>query len=295
MNYNEAVAGHLKKIYAKNSDLENQNNKISIIKNIYQELDEIYLPQYHKKIKSEKFKTLYDFADYEEMGGLLYLRQENMYVSDIIQLSFKSYYPNIIVHMASHGLIDKISDMYCYLVQNREDINSYLSDEERKLFNILINYKFGILWKEYPSSGFKITSFSRFLLNEIIKMDKLNDIVYIDTDTIYCYNNINFINKIENFLDDMFDFEIIEPKRFLFIAKKKYVEFENKLGIAKIKGYAISPLYKNKNILNMAYSMYGGELSFIDFFKSRKNFSNLFTQAKIKLDRNKKLNRILNI
>jgi len=292
------IVQYLKNFSNQHTDLENEPNKITLIQNVYSDIDIIfnkYNPSITPLTKQQIsfFTKIYKDA-VDKTGGLVYIRRKDCLIDNVAELSINSFYPNIIRLFHLIGIMNELS--YSFLVENKKEITSRLTPEEYKSFKIILNYKYGILWKYNQEEGFKISTFGKILLENIITIDNLYDIVYIDTDSIFFYYTEETYNKLNNYLSILFTTELEHCGTCYFIDKKKYMKFEN-IDMVKLKGIRPTPFYVNKDIKNYAYNhwcRYGNDKTYSDFiiWMMKENIE-LFNKSKQIVKRIKKLKRIL--
>ena len=275
----QCIVEYIKETTLKYPDFENLDYKSDKMLDIYDDLENIYVKydKSHKELTKSQittFNNIYDNIQIDiNIGGLVLINAKSTFISNVAKISLSSLYPNIIKLFYINGKIDDC-DMYSYLVENKNIIKDYLETEEEKLmFRLIINYKFGILHLQNNDSVWEITAFARQLFNEIINIDKYNDIIYIDTDTIFYYNNEDFYNKMVEFINDLFIIDNDGISTYLFLDKKKYVEIKDVNSI-RMKGLCYDTKWKNKDVKNLAYYLYcknNDDLTYNQFIRVSKN------------------------
>jgi hypothetical protein len=305
------IIEYLKNTYCQDKEIiESEKNYDQIIK-YYNDIQLIYDNCNDVNIKiltpiTEKQSTLIDtiYSNINVMvGGFVYVNIENILVDNINILSFCSLYPtiikflyqkNIIVNMVDYNL-----DSYSYLVDNFIILKNNLNIDEYKLLKIIINYKFGQLSKYFVKIGsntsFIVSSFANVLMNKILELDNKNNILYIDTDSIF-YHNAFKVDLIYNMVDNLFRMELELNKTIYFIAKKRYIMFDN-INSVKFRGIQIDRFYKDKKLKDLAYDKYcqqNNDLSFREFMSRKNEEIRKFyiNREKLRFDRKEKLNQI---
>lgn len=297
------IIEYLKYSYLKNKELiDSEDNKVALITRCYKEIQEIYdscdlnlkilTPITNKQ--SNIIKSVYsDFieSDSEQRyaGSLVYIRRENMLVDNVDVLSFNSLYPTTIKILLQENIIknepELYLDSYCYLVDNFLYFKSNLSIDDYKIFKLIINYKFGILSRG-TNIPMIVSTFCNKLMSKILDSDKLNNILYIDTDQIF-YNNSLDLNIIYDNIDNLFRYDLEYKNKYLFIVnKKRYMLFDN-LDNVKIRGFEVSQRYKDKKVKDLAYKHYINTHPMIDY--------NEFFKPQYKEERYKLIRHVKNI
>ena len=301
----QCIVEYIKETTLKYPDFEKLDDKIKKMLVIYDDLENIYT-KYDKSLKQltksqiNTFNKIYENIKIDmNSGGSVIIYAKSTFISNVAKISLFSLYPNIIKLFYLNGKIDNCH-MYSYIVENKNIINDYLETEEQKLmFRLIINYKFGILHKQTNNVVYEITAFARQLFDEIILLDKYDDIIYIDTDSLYYYYNKDFYNKIFEFLNNLFIIDNEGVSTYLFLDKKKYVEIKDVNSI-RMKGLQYDTKWKNKDVKNFAYDLYcknNDDLTYNQFICVSKNRdirqSYLIKSSQI-INRTKKLERICN-
>lgn len=294
------IIQYLKTAYQQNPDfiLEIPGNyRISIIQHFYNDLDNIckYIPKVEPLSDKQKeiFFTIYQDNKEQCMienvqGALVWIFRTNTLVSNVAKLSINSLYPEIIRLFHRTNIMNEPT--YSFLVEHRKRIIKYLTIEERTLLKLIINYKFGILHKNDQISGQCVVKFGRQLLNNCLNFDITNDIIYIDTDTIYFYNDEKIYNKIISYIGILFNYDIELNKTIFFIDKKKYIEIKD-MNAVMIKGIGSNTFFKNKNVKNHSYRLFLKDNEFIPYTKF--NSTHYTDIRKLYYDRaNKEINRV---
>ena len=251
-------------------DLDSLPNKYSIITQIYHKLDNLCEIGYTPK------KSIFDIYQ----GAICNLEFDGILVSDVNILSITRFYPSILKYLMENG---EEKDAYYYLVLYYDYLKENIND--KILFKILINYKYGVISKTDYSLCVKITRISRDIMQELLNNDICKDIIYVDSDTIY-YKTKDYEKTIINKLKEYnLSYEIERNKIIYFIAKKKYIILDS----FKIKGVKESNMYVNKEISNIAYLLSDRTLEFRVIHRN----IDLMIKAKNIYNRKKKLDRIL--
>lgn len=301
MNLLQEIITYIKNSHKKYPHIEDNINKINILKKIYYDIDNIFklkkgknteLTNKQKNTISEIRKNKINIS-----GGFCWLKRKNLYINNVVKLTIYNLYPVIIKLLTKSKVFDDsfikkyYLESYSYLIDNKDYIKTKLSKTEYKYFKIILNYKFGLI----KNNKNYITSFVCSIFSKILVIDEYNDIVYIDTDEIFFCKNKELYNKINNYINHLFNIECETTKTYYFIAKKKYIRFDD-LNSVKIKGIRESYYYKNKELKNTVYKLFlKDNIEYNDFVhpKNKELRDEYFRRYKTSLTRMKKLKRVL--
>jgi len=198
---------------------------------------------------------------------------------NIKRIQFESLYPSIIVNLYKEGKIKfnviEFGELYTFLVENKKVIksNNKLTNNSQTVLNIVLNGLYGLssnsLYKFGIDKGCLITDFA-YKMNEYIFETFKDDIIYIDTDTIYL-KEIN--NSLSTYLSNLpLKYKIEDNINFCVFRKKTFVCEDS-------NGIRVSGMMKNKS--RSYSSQYGNDAeSFVNKLKM--------------LQRRKKIEKILN-
>jgi len=296
------IVKYLKKSYLNHPDLENYPTKISVIQSIYNDIDEIFDKHDVKYNWSpeKRFGETWSKMEIERSGGYVKILRENSFAKNMKSISIKKFYPHIIRLFYLNNVEGCISfKSYVFMVEHYYEIVKKLNKKEELFFRIIINYKFGIIFKYNEDLGHKITSFARTVWKNLLELDEYQDIFYIDTDHVIFYDDTDINEVIENYFKDFLDIETdYNNKSIYFIAKKKYIMI-NDLDTVKMRGITVMQRYKDKDLKNYAYKLYSSgrenPLTYNQFnstINREISYPYIETARKI-VRRRKKLERIL--
>lgn len=171
---------------------------------------------------------------------------------NVHKITFNKMYPNIISNLYEQGDIEfsikEYGELYSFLVKNYTNIKTHndMVEYSKQSLNWLLNTIFGLSVNNeyqgrksfllYHSNPNNVTEYSKETFNYIFEM--FDNIVYIDTDTIYYVgdnsNFIGFLNLL--YLPYTIDYDC----NVWFFKLKKYIEEHN--GVIKTHG-----IHKSKN------------------------------------------------
>lgn len=302
------IIEYLKNTYSQDKEIIEKNDKIlNYVIKYYTELQLIYDSCNDEKLKiltpitekqSALIDTIYSTSEENLLGGFVFLNKENILVDNINILEFRNSYPNTIKFLYQKNIIKNQKnynlDSYSYLVENIDFLKNNLTSDECKLLNIIINYKFGQLYKIGSNISYIVSSFFNVLMNKILELDNKENILYIDTDTIFYHNAFN-VELIFNMIDNLYKINQESNKIVFFIAKKRYILFDD-INSIKIRGIQICSFYKNKKIKDLAYDIYPNKekMTFKEFLlpKNREISNYYINIEKLRFERKNKLIQI---
>jgi len=272
------------------------------------------IPESHDKIKKiidsatksiDNATKSIDNETNKFIGAYIKLREKNRLIGDINQMSLKQIYPklfSILYHNSNivdnYEYLISIIDNKKIIIEYINDVNIYEQDSYKKLLNIYINYQFGLLnYNNNKKISLYIIYMQRYILSDIYDNDEFNDIIYIDTDSIYYVNTIETTKYIKKSINNIFDYDMEYCNLIYFIEKKKYIILnENN----KMRGLRKMKYYENKQIKNISYSLFCSD----NIFDEHKSFSGFvsknillnkyYDKAKTIFNRTDKLKTILN-
>lgn len=155
-------------------------------------------------------------------------------ILDVIKVEFNRFYPNIICRLYEEGILDvniKNEPYYC-LVKCADRIKPNLSESGRRVFNLYINYFFGLkLSLEEKNNvvgrGYQI----------IENFSTYEGWLYSDTDEFFIKDDINLIDNLKKDLDLLeIPYEIDIIKEIVLLGRKKYTYIDHQ-GMGKIFGF----------------------------------------------------------
>jgi len=265
----EEVVYLLKKLYIENiqslqPDPTNKTSYHNTIVKLYDKLNKSMNVSIEKKTN----KYFYDYFDsdtkkikktttinHDYIGSLCRLRREQVYTKDIIKYEINSLYP-MVISLIYHNT-DRIDDLsyYVYLVDNKNEIEKQLSDNEKFMFELLINYKYGILFRIYETLITYLMEGINKIIEEIYDDDKYLDIIYLDTYNFFIANTIEGNKLLTEKISKFFKFKKTHYNYGFFVKKKKYFLFDDE---PISKGFdAHNNFYANKQRRNLAYNISG--------------------------------------
>jgi hypothetical protein len=304
----EDIIEYLKKTYIKDKEIIESEKTYNYVIKYYDELQLIYdnCNDNLKKLtpitekQSILIDTIYSASTQLSKGGFVFLNKENILVDNINILSFRNLYPYTMKFLYQKNIIKNLFgynlDSYSYLVDNVVVLKNNLNIDEYKLLKIIINYKFGQLYKIGSDISNITSTFSYVLMNKILELDNKENILYIDTDTIFVHSAFK-VDLIYNMIDNLYNIDQDSNKIIYFIAKKRFILFDD-INYVKIKGIQIDRFYKDKKLKDLAYNKYcqqNNDITSFREFMSRKNeeIRNFYiNREKIRFDRKEKLNQI---
>lgn len=296
---NEYLINYFKRIYKENKEqIENETSHFKLMSKMYKFTDMMLEKIDVEKQPNEHFEKFYEEHEYDEnqvmiKGSILKLKTTNLYVEDIKEYNLKSLYPNIFRLLYHNTEKYDYYKYYVYILENRDIIDKGLTTREKKLLKLYINYKFGWLSRFGDNTINEILSFSRNFIMSIFNNDKYNDILYIDTDSIFAQNTTQTNDFITNEFKKLFDYDITHHFSILFLDKKKLMFFKKKP--FKMWGIGEFPFYKNKQRKNDAYDLYllnHNELTYREFHRHKNTNDEYMKQAKLIYQRNEKMKTI---
>ena len=216
------------------------------------------------------------YRDYK--GSIIHLesKYENCVFQNITELSFKSFYPNILLKLSkseienSHKDIDPYGEenwndekifsekliwnikefpiLFDFLLKNKDSITKYNNEKVNKLIKLLLNYTYGAINNRYShfiecNNEDSIPSVGRKILTFFIDLYP-NHIFYADTDVIY-FSAFEEIEKdvFEKLKDIDLPYEIINHLYMYIMRKKTYMMIDSE--DVKFMGFNHFKIIKN--------------------------------------------------
>ncbi|MCK9416622.1 hypothetical protein M0Q97_08205 [Candidatus Dojkabacteria bacterium] len=299
------IIEYLKNTYNQDKEIIEKNDKIlNYVIKYYTELQLIYDSCNDEKLKvltpitekqSALIDTIYSTSINLSTSGFMFLNKENILIDNINILTFHNLYANTIKFLYQKNIIKNQKnynlDSYSYLVENIDFFKNNLTTDECKLLDIIINYKFGYLYKIESNISNIVASFSNVLMNKILELDNKENILYIDTDIIFIHKAFN-VELIFNMIDNLYKISQESNKIVFFIVKKRYIIFDD-INSVKIKGIRICPFYINKEIKDLAYDKYPNKdkMTFKEYLlpKNKEIFNYYINIEKLRFERKNKL------
>lgn len=178
------------------------------------------------------------------LGGYTYLNEKykSVLISDIIEISFNSLYPTILIGLSEFGLIDGMWEndikKVDWFLKNKQTLKIMPTGEYGK-WKMFSNSLYGKIKTEY------VTGYLKLFYDDMLKTygDK---IIYIDTDQIILNTkelNDDFVNKINHF-----EHEIVRINHFYIENLKRYI-LVDQFGEIRVKGFRDPKKSEIENII----------------------------------------------
>lgn len=301
----------INEFYIKHKDYIDEKDRIkktnyTFIGKFIKELEEIYdgYPSSDKQLSTitqkqqEKYKHIYDQTTDGLHGAFVHIwrdKSRGYLFNDIMTVSFSELYPRLIWLMyKNNDLTFEFIEVYTYIVEHHDEISSKVNE---KVYRMILNYVYG---RNHIVLG-RVVSFQKIIMKEILELDMFSDIVYIDSDTVYFWTDEEYeiMNKIIEYNEDLLVLDIDKKKyNYYFIQKQSFIKLSEG---CTYMGIEPPQVFKNKKIKNKAYLLYlsrGGDLPFIKFLTQknrdgRKFYRKFYIEAKLKLQRDAKMKRIM--
>lgn len=242
----------------------NYNKKLnnSTILVFYDDIQKIY-DKYNSQLSpltAKQISFIHEINDkIRSYGGFTYITKQKIFVDNINKFEFDVFYPQTISLLYKCGLINSILESYSniesysYIVDNYKLFKTIFSNNEITNFNF--NFFINSLFPRLKTNSI-ISSFCYSIMVKILNNDTKRNIVYIDTDLIY-YNNALDLNVIMEIIDGLYEYNIDNIDKNLYLAReKKYILFNPDDPNVHKCGMICSSFYKDKKIKDIAYDYY---------------------------------------
>lgn len=178
-------------------------------------------------------------------GGYVNLneKQANVFFTDISIIEIESAYPTSVINTKRRIKLNYLHylDLYEFLIKNRKTFRQIYHSTDPNLYMVYkyyINMLYGCVLN--PKSLIRLSTDSIPLNQEIcnilknIQTEFKFHIPYIDTDSIFVHKLSSIQDSLEQILiDKKYSFEVKGTYEGIFIAKKKYVLFNQNERIVK--------------------------------------------------------------
>lgn len=172
------------------------------------------------RLKSKKYLNYNIDNIFEKIKNGLYINnkyKENICLN-VKKFNFISLYPNIIEILIDNDILNINNKNYYFVFKYfKNNKNEYIDSECKYIINCIINYFFGILnHKSLYSSNFENFFIYRDIIYNQIKDKLKNDLIYLDTDMFFFYdNNYNFNFKLQYYIDDVQELIVFRNKKYI--------------------------------------------------------------------------------
>lgn len=199
----------------------------------------------------DKMLSLFEFPDQQPIQAtfgtnlvaqspLLHLEidKAERLIENVYQLTFISFYPNIIISL---NLDLPEMKAYRFVVENRNALKSKMTKRGYLVMKLWINYYYGMLGKNSRHYSERVTGSGYEILNKLI-IALGDDLIYADVDTVFFTNSKNLnnhskLNSIKPYVDHIgLPYQIEYHEGAIFFGKKKYILFPTIKGV-NIKGF----------------------------------------------------------
>ena len=161
----------------------------------------------------------------------------DLIVSDLYELTFPNFYPQVILDLYNRGMIDApcISQLY-YLVNREADILHHLDKSGKKVYRIYLNYFYGAISHRFnidPSSVPLTANRILTVLEQTVETP-----VFGQADTLYFLSNHKNIKEVENAVSSLnLQYKITHPLCGYFFNKDKFLIFDTVIHKKRLKYY----------------------------------------------------------
>jgi len=232
-----------KKLIRNINTIISRKEKLKSLDDIYDNNDKEILSDNQK----EYIKTILDSRNVFSSGFLDINDRYKDKIVNFYEVDINSYYTVIIKILHMYGLIDYMNiKTIDFVLEQKNNINLPIT-------RFAANYFFATLKED---DRYLVSSFGNKIMENIYNKYKY-DMVYVDCDTFYIINKFdrnhwiidpitktkklmeltlntnNVIDKLKEDTFNLFDFSLSEPKKGIFIDKKKYIILNDDNYIAK--------------------------------------------------------------
>lgn len=167
-------------------------------------------------------------------------REQLRWVKNITKLEFNKLYPSLMVQLYESGEMTfnntKFGELYSFIIKNYSEIRRYFYNllpqnflNVSHLLKFYINYTYGVLGNgrfiECNNLGL-VTEKCRNMLDSINDRYS-NNVIYIDTDTIFFYK-INQIPDVQEYLNQFdLEYELYDGYEGIFHERKRYIIYKD--------------------------------------------------------------------
>lgn len=216
--------------------------------------------------------------DLNEFSGICLFNEKiaNKWLENISVIEFNKMYPTIIIKLWKenkiHFTIYEFGIIYEFLVENYKQILKHvnITESSKLAVKTMINYLYGASASVYPlfikaSNIHLVSNYAKEKLTNLF-YNNVNNVFYIDTDTIY----LDFITPdiIQDYIKPLqIPYSIERNFDVMFIAKKRFIIDRDK----SLKKHGI-PIYRSKfrfekNRMNKIYKL-------MDIIRNNENHEN---------------------